>query len=326
MNGVNDISFPNLGLYLSNLPNGITLFGREIKFYAVIIAAGFVIALLLSYREAKKTGQDQELYLDAFLVTVIPTVLGARLYYVIFSWDSFKNDWKSIFAIWEGGMAIYGGILTGVLVIYIFSKVKKQSFGLMIDTLVPGLVLGQAMGRWGNFFNREAFGGNSDGLFAMRIPVDKIYVAYSDKVTTITPDTGLSYIQVQPTFLYESILCFCIFGILLLLRRKKKVDGEVFLLYATLYALGRFFIEGLRTDQLILCKIGETSIPVSQVVAVLVIIACIIIFVTGRNKKAVAFYLEDDEDEDKETMSVEESGEFTDKMTKTATEDSNEPV
>lgn len=315
MNSINDISFPNLGLYLSNLPTGFTLFGREIKLYAIIIAMAFVIALILSYREARKTGQNQELYLDAFLVTVIPTIIGARLYYVIFSWDSFKNDWKSIFAIWEGGMAIYGGILTGVLVLYIFSRVRKQSFGLIIDTLVPGLVLGQALGRWGNFFNREAFGGNCDGLFAMRIPVDKIYVSYSDKVTTITPDTGLEYIQVQPTFLYESILCFCIFGILLLLRRRKKVDGEVFLLYAVLYALGRFFIEGLRTDQLILCKIGTTPIPVSQVVAVLVILTCVVIFIIGRNKKAAAFYFEEEEEgEAADTISVEESGEVIDDM------------
>lgn len=315
MNSINDISFPNLGLYLSNLPTGFTLFGREIKLYAIIIAMAFVIALILSYREARKTGQNQELYLDAFLVTVIPTIIGARLYYVIFSWDSFKNDWKSIFAIWEGGMAIYGGILAGVLVLYIFSRVRKQSFGLIIDTLVPGLVLGQALGRWGNFFNREAFGGNSDGLFAMRIPVDKIYVSYSDKVTTITPDAGLDYIQVQPTFLYESILCFCIFGILLLFRRKKKVDGEVFLLYAVLYAFGRFFIEGLRTDQLILCKIGTTPIPVSQVVAVLVILICVVIFIIGRNKKAAAFYFEEEEEgEATDTISVEESGETSDSI------------
>lgn len=320
MNGVNDISFPNLGLYLSNLPSGITLLGREIKFYAIIIAVAFLIALVLSYREARKTGQNEELYLDAFLVTVIPTILGARLYYVIFSWDSFKNDWRSIFAIWEGGMGIYGGILTGILVLYIFSKVRKQSFGLIVDTLVPGLVLGQALGRWGNFFNREAFGGNSDGLFAMRIPVDRIYVGYSDKVTAITPDTGLSYIQVQPTFLYESILCFCIFGVLLLLRRRKKVDGEVFLLYAVLYACGRFIIEGLRTDQLILCEIGTTPIPVSQVVAVLLILVCIILFIIGRNKQEAAFYLEEDKEtepeDESESISVEESGESENQITK----------
>lgn len=313
MDSVNDISFPNLGLYLSNLPSGITLFGREIKFYAMIIAAAFLFALMLSYREAKKTGQDTELYLDAFLVTVIPTIIGARLYYVIFSWDGFKNNWKSIFAIWEGGMAIYGGILTGVLVLYIFSRVRKQSFGLIIDTLVPGLALGQALGRWGNFFNREAFGGNSDGLFAMRIPVDRIYVGYSDKVTTVIPDKGLEYVQVQPTFLYESILCFVILGILLLLRRKKKVDGEVFLLYAVLYALGRFVIEGFRTDQLILCKIGETAIPASQVVALLTIVICVIMFIRGRNKKAMAFYMEPDDEMPQDSV-VEESGETTGKI------------
>ena len=296
MDNVNDISFPNLGITLENLPDGIPIFGREIKFYALIIMCAFLLALYLAQREAKKTGQDSEVYLDSLLATVIPAILGARLYYVVFSWSYYKKHLSEIFQIWNGGLAIYGGVIAGVLTLYIFSRIKKISFGLLLDTWVPGLVLGQALGRWGNFFNREAFGGNSKGLFAMRIPVERIQVSYDSAVHTITPDSGLAYIQVQPTFLYESVLCLAIFIILVLVRRKKKVNGEVFLLYAVLYAAGRFVIEGMRTDQLILCTIGETAIPVSQVVAVGGIVVAVVFFLIGRHKKTVAFYQEMEEE------------------------------
>lgn len=296
MDQLTDIAFPNLGLYFSGLADGISIFGREIKFYAIIIAMAFLFAAMLANKEAKKTKQDPELYLDAFLAVVIPAVLGARLYYVIFDWDSYKNNLGDIFRIWNGGLAIYGGVIVGVLTLFIFSKVKKVSFGLILDTLVPGLALGQAMGRWGNFFNREAFGGNSDGLFAMRIPVDDIHVAYSSSVMTYASENGVDYVQVQPTFLFESLLCLAIFIVLLLLRRKKKVNGEVFLLYAFLYGIGRFVIEGMRTDQLILCHLGEVAIPVSQVVAILFILGAVGLFVVGRHKLNLSYYLDDEDD------------------------------
>ncbi len=305
MDNVNDIAFPNIGIYLSDLPTGISIFGREIRFYAIIIALGFFIALWQASREAKRTNQNEEIYLDAFLIAAIPCILGARLYYVIFQWDYFKDNLKSVFYIWNGGMAIYGGVLAGILTLFIFCMIRKQSFGLVLDTYVPGLVLGQALGRWGNFFNREAFGGNSNGLFAMRIPADAIHTEYSSAVKLITPDTGLSYVQVQPTFLYESILCFLIFAILLLLRRKKKVDGEVFLLYAFLYGLGRFIIEGMRTDQLVLCTIGEIDIPVSQVVALIFMGLSVVLFIVGRNRNANKYYLSDDD----ESLEVTEEAE-----------------
>jgi phosphatidylglycerol:prolipoprotein diacylglycerol transferase len=301
MDNVNDISFPNLGIYISDLASGITVFGREIKFYAIIIAVSFIIAAILAMREAKKTGQDDELYIDAFLVSIIPIILGARLYYVLFDWQAFRSNPVSVLYIWQGGLAIYGGVLVGLLTLYIFSKVRKQSYGLLLDTLVPGLALGQCLGRWGNFFNREAFGGNCKSLFAMRIPSDAVHVGYASSVTVTTPDTGLSYIQVQPTFLYESVLCLCIFIILLLVRRHKKVNGEVFLLYAFLYGIGRFFIERMRTDQLVLCTIGETDIPVSQVVALIFVVLSVVLFLIGRHRQATAYYLDVEDEEQEET-------------------------
>ena len=306
MDQLTDIAFPNLGLYFSGLADGISVFGREIKFYAIIIAVAFIFAAMLANKEAKRTKQDSELYLDAFLVMVIPAILGARLYYVIFDWDSYKNNLGEIFRVWNGGLAIYGGVIAGVIALFIFSKVRKVSFGLILDTLVPGLALGQAMGRWGNFFNREAFGGNSDGLFAMRIPVGDIHVAYSDMVTTFAAENGVDYVQVQPTFLYESILCISIFVVLLLLRRKKKVNGEVFLLYAFLYGIGRFVIEGMRTDQLILCHLGEVAVPVSQVVAICFILGAVGMFAVGRHKLNLSYYLDDGEESGENTTVSED--------------------
>ena len=272
MDSVNGISFPNLGISFSNVPTGFHLFGREIKLYAIIIGTAFLIAMFLANREAKKTKQDTELYVDAFLVTVIPAILGARLYYVIFEWDHYKNDLKSIFYIWNGGLAIYGGIIAGVVTLFIFSRVRKYSFGLILDTLVPGLALGQALGRWGNFFNREAFGENSDGIFAMRIPTEHIYTYFSSKVT-VHDGGGLSYIQVHPTFLYESVLNLLLLIVLLLYTKHKKFNGEIALGYLGGYGIIRFFVEGIRTDQL---KIGSTGIAVSQLLGMVLFIAAIL--------------------------------------------------
>ncbi|MCR4715804.1 MAG: prolipoprotein diacylglyceryl transferase [Lachnospiraceae bacterium] len=297
MEGLNDIAFPNLGLYFKNVPSGFSIGDFEIKIYGIIIVLGFLLAYFMSQREAKRTDQNPDDYVDCFLAFVIPAIIGARLYYVIFSWDSYKNDLLSIFNIRQGGLGIYGGVLAGVLAIYIFAKVKKLSFPLILDTLAPMLVLGQCLGRWGNFFNREAFGGNDSGLFTMRLPADYVYISYSDAVKRINVSDGFDYIDVQPTFLYESTLCLLIFIILLVFRRHKKVDGEVFLLYACLYGIGRFVIEGFRTDQLILCSLGSIDIPVSQVVAVAFILLSLILFVRGRIKKSVEFYTADDEEE-----------------------------
>ena len=233
MNNVNDISFPNLGITLKNLPDGIPIFGREIKFYALIIMCAFLLALYLAQREAKKTGQDSEVYLDSLLATVIPAILGARLYYVVFSWSYYKKHLSEIFQIWNGGLAIYGGVIAGVLTLYIFSRIKKISFGLLLDTWVPGLVLGQALGRWGNFFNREAFGGYTDSLFAMRIKRSIVNdnMLNTDVLKHMIVDQGVEYIQVHPTFFYEScwnlgLLCF-----MLWYRKRKKFDGEMLWIY-----------------------------------------------------------------------------------------------
>ena len=185
---------------------------------------------------------------------------------MIFSWDMYKGNLKSILNLRQGGLAIYGGVIAAVITVIVFAKVKKLSAPLLFDTAVLGLVAGQMIGRWGNFFNREAFGEYTDGLLAMRLPLDAVRSSDVTELMRRNMETvkGVSYIQVHPTFLYESLWCMMVLLLLLLYRRHKKFDGEVFLLYLLGYGLGRVWIEGLRTDQLL---IRGTTIPVSQLLA-----------------------------------------------------------
>ena len=264
------IDFPHLGIHLSSVGNHITVFGFDIAYYGMIIGAGILAGIFMAVYEAKRTGQKEEDYYDLSICAVIISIIGARAYYVIFSWDMYKDDLLSIFNLRQGGLAIYGGVIAAVLTVIVFAKVKKLSAAQIFDTAGLGLVLGQAIGRWGNFFNREAFGEYTDGLFAMKLPVDAVR---SSDITDLmrkhmeTVD-GVSYIQVSPTYLYESMWCLALLILLLLYRRHKKFQGEVFLMYLFGYGLGRVWIEGLRTDQLILHRIG---VPVSQLLAALIV-------------------------------------------------------
>lgn len=274
-----NIDFPNLGIHLKNIPDGFTLFGVDIKFYGILIAIGFLAAFWVASNEAKRTGQDVEMYLDYLLVAIIPSILCARLYFVIFSWDyyfrtgaGFGETVLRIINIRQGGLAIYGGLIGGILVCLIFAAKKKISFFTMMDTMAIGIPLAQAIGRWGNFFNREAFGSYTDSLFAMAIPVEY----YQNRGTlvglmsegTITNEmlqnTVEGAIWVHPTFLYECVWNLLLFAFLLFWTKKKRFKGEILAIYVFGYGVGRFFIEGLRTDSLM---IGSTDLRVSQVLA-----------------------------------------------------------
>ena len=278
------ISFPNLGIYLKNVGQSISVFGFEIAYYGMIIGLGVIAGILMAVHEAKRIKQDPDTYYDLAMYAVVLSVIGARIYYVIFSWDSYKDDLLSIFNIREGGLAIYGGVITAVLVVYVFSRIKKLSFWQMTDTAVLGLILGQIIGRWGNFFNREAFGEYTDNLLAMRLPLDAVR---SSDVTELMREhievlDGISYIQVHPTFLYESLWNVAVLTGLLLWRKHKKFQGEIFLLYLLGYGVGRFWIEGLRTDQLLIPGIG---LPVSQVLAAVLVVVSIITIIILRRKR-----------------------------------------
>ena len=261
-----EISFPNLGIYLKNVGKSIDLFGIEIAYYGIIIGTAILLGFWIAAREAKRTGQNPENYLDMGIIGVIAGIVGARLYYVIFSWDMYKDNLLEIFNLRGGGLAIYGGVIGAVAAVFLCAHIKKLSAPQIFDTIAMALLNGQMLGRWGNFFNREAFGGYTDSLFAMRLPLDAVR---SSDVTEqmrrhIERIDGVSYIQVHPTFLYESLWCMVLLIILFAYRKHKKYEGELFLMYLFGYGLGRFWIEGLRTDQLLLPGVG---IAVSQLLA-----------------------------------------------------------
>ncbi len=278
------IEFPNLGIHLSNVGDHITVFGFDIAYYGMIIGAAILTGIFIAAAEARRTGQNPEDYFDFAIYAVIFSIIGARVYYVAFSWDMYKDDLKSIFNLRQGGLAIYGGVIAAVITAILYAKLKKMSVTLIFDTAGLGLVAGQAIGRWGNFFNREAFGEYTDGLFAMRLPVSAVRSSDITELMRqhIEKEDGISYIQVTPAFLYESVWCLILLICLLLYRRHKKFNGEVFLLYLFGYGLGRFWIEGLRTDQLL---IPGTEIPVSQMLAGGIVIISLLMVIIGRSRK-----------------------------------------
>lgn len=285
-----DIRFPNLGIVLRHVPKGFTIFGFEIALYGVVIAIGMICGVMLAAWHARRTGQDPELYFDFALYGIIISVIGARLYYVAFAWDEFKDNPISILNLRTGGLAIYGGVIAAALTGIVYSKRKKVSFFRLADTGVLGLLIGQIIGRWGNFFNREAFGKFTDSLFAMQLNLADVGSDYTCSLSTLAaryanrPDAyeriveirekvqvvdGISYIQVHPTFLYESLWNLGLLILLILYSKHKKFEGELLLLYLAGYGLGRVWIEGLRTDQLFL---WGSPVAVSQALSALLVV------------------------------------------------------
>ncbi len=273
------IRFPHLGLTL-NPGKSFTVFGIEIAYYGVIIALGMLAGALVAYREAKKTGQKVDDYIDFTLYTLIAAIIGARIYYVIFEWDYYSAHPLEIFKLRAGGLAIYGGVLASALTLFIFTKVKKLKFWLMADTAVQGLIIGQIIGRWGNFFNREAFGGYTDSLFAMQLPVSEAKGITQELIEHLVTIDGVSYVQVHPTFLYEGTWNLLLFIGICLYKRHKKFDGEIFAIYLMGYGVGRFIIEGLRTDQLVIKALG--GIAASQVLSIILIVLAVAFVIYNR--------------------------------------------
>lgn len=270
---INDIAFPNLGIYLHNVPKGFSVFGFQIALYGVIIGIGVLCGVLMAVHVAKKEGMDPDLIWDFAIYAIIFSIIGARLYYVIFEWDMYRTNPLSILNLRNGGLAIYGAVIASFITLFVYTRIKKVSFLQMVDVCVPGLILGQAIGRWGNFTNREVFGGYTDNLVAMRLP--ELAVRARD----ITPDVaahiveGTNYIQVHPTFFYECLWNLLILCIMLVYQKHKKFNGEIWLIYLGGYGLGRFWIEGIRTDQL---YIMGTTIPVSQLIAIICVAVAIV--------------------------------------------------
>lgn len=287
----NSISFPNLGIYFNYVPKNFQVFGINIALYGIIIGCGFLLALLYATREAKRTGQNPDDYWDLFGWLIVFSILGARIYYVVFAWDFYKDNLISIFQIRNGGLAIYGGVIAGAITVYVFCRIKKKDVLQMLDTIAPGLLIGQIMGRFGNFTNREAFGEYTNGLFAMALPYDYSVVRQRD-VTDLMREhivtiRGLECIQVHPTFLYESMWNVMILLLILMYRKKiQKRSGELLALYFTGYGVGRAWIEGLRTDQLLLPGVG---LPVSQILAIILVFVGICLLFALRCGKVPKF-------------------------------------
>ncbi|MDD3340167.1 MAG: prolipoprotein diacylglyceryl transferase [Lachnospiraceae bacterium] len=275
------INFPNLGIHLEHVGKNFSVFGFEIAFYGVVIAIGMILGVALSYKEAQRTKQNADNYLDLLIIAIFCAIIGARAYYVAFDWSTYQDDLLSIFNLRLGGLAIYGGLIAAVLAVFVYCKVKKWKFSLVADTCAMGILVGQICGRWGNFFNREAFGGYTDNLLAMQLPVSavrkgEITQTMLDHLQTIN---GVDYIQVHPTFLYESLWNLAVLIVIFCYRKKKKFDGEVFLMYVAGYGAGRLWIEGLRTDQLLLTG---TQIPVSQLLAGILLVVSVVWIILKR--------------------------------------------
>ena len=254
------ISFPMLGDWSVNFPASFEIFGFRIYFYGVVMAVAFIAAVLYAAHKAPKVGiKGDDIY--SLVLWVLPmAIIGCRLYYVATEWDRYKDDLIEILYIWEGGIAMYGGIIAGVITVYIWSRAKKIPVGATLDVAGSALILGQVIGRWANFVNREAFGYQTDIFCRMGLT-----------------RPGEETVYVHPTFLYESLwnlIGFLIINFFWLKKGRRKYDGQVFIFYAMWYGAGRSWIEGLRTDSL---YIPGTELRISQVVAAVSMIAGFII-------------------------------------------------
>lgn len=240
-------------------PVAFSIFGIEVAWYGILISMGVLIGAIIAIREAKRVGVGEETLID-FLIWEIPlSLVGARLYYVIFEWDMYKHNPIEALNIRNGGLAIHGAIITAIIVAIVFTRIRKIDFWTIADVCSPSLILAQSIGRWGNFVNQEAHGGPTDLPWGIMI----------------------DGIKVHPTFLYESIWNFLVFLFLIWYgRNKQKIKGEVFLLYLALYSFIRFFIEGLRTDSLML-----GSIRIAQLMSILGIVIPIYFFISRRKER-----------------------------------------
>lgn len=248
-------------------PVAFALGGLEIRWYGILIATGIVLAFIVVQREMVKRGMHEDFLTDLLIWAVPISILSARIYYVAFTWDNYKDNPAKIFQIWEGGIAIHGALIGAFLTAYIFTKIRGVSFWKTVDIAAPGLLIGQIIGRWGNFMNQEAHGG----------PVSQNFLD-----TTIIPDWIMQQMTIDgvtyhPTFLYESMWNLVGLIIILLLRRVSLKRGEMFLFYLTWYSFGRYFIEGMRTDSLY-----GGALKAAQVVSIGTIIVAVILFVVRR--------------------------------------------
>ncbi len=280
---MNIVTFPGLGLEFELNRVAFTLFGKDIYWYGVIIAVGFILAVLYGCRKTAPFGVDQDKVLDLLFFAVPAAIIGARAYYVIFYLDLYVNEagkfqWGDAIAIWDGGLAIYGGIIAAVVTAIIYCKVRKQPFWSYADCGAYGFLIGQLIGRWGNFMNVEAYGGVTDLPWRMcAAKIARELLAEGKIGAEVYEQIMEGTLGVHPTFFYESLWNLIGLVLLILLFRKgRKFNGQVFLCYVIWYGVGRTVIEGLRTDSLYFFGTGLRS---SQLVGILSVLVALVLYI-----------------------------------------------
>ncbi len=268
------ISFPSLGVTVNPSRVAFTLFGKSIYWYGVIIAACFLLGVLYATRNCRRFGIVEDDFFNCLILGTPAAVICGRIYYVVFNYSSYRGDFASVFRIWEGGLAMFGVLIGAVLTVIIYCRVKKNKIMPMLDIVVICMLFAQALGRWGNFLNREAF-----GLIPQNAPAFIERILHFFRMNLTYGDTVIS---VQPTFLYESVWNLLGVIFLHLYSRRRKYDGQIFLMYLMWYGFGRFFIEGLRTDSLYLFS---TGLRVSQLVAAAAFISSVAILLYIRHAR-----------------------------------------
>lgn len=272
-----DLAFPHLNIYIEKLSSGFEIFNFHIAYYGVIVACAMIVGLFVATLLAKKSNQNVDNYYDLFIYIMIFAIIGARIYYVLFNLDYYSKNIKEIINIRAGGLAVYGGVISCFIVCCVFCKIKKLKYLQVIDTCIAGLTIGQVIGRWGNFFNMEAFGTWTDNIFAMQMRYDLLDKTNIDQIMldNMLKINNVDYVQAHPTFLYESVLNLILFIVLLLMFFKLyKFYGQIMATYFVGYGFIRFFVESLRTDSL---YIPNTNIKISQIVSLCLIVVGIVI-------------------------------------------------
>ena len=257
------IRFPNLDINLGHIAKSLSFFGYEITVYGMLMAAGMLLGLLVVLTQARRHESEYRIcYLEVVILSILGGVIGARAYYVAFSWELFQDQGLNVFFdLRSGGLAIYGGIFGGMLVAFVFCCIRRVSFGRIADIACTGLLTGQSIGIWGNFFNRASFGKYTDSLLAMQLPLNAVSSGEVTKTMReqIVNVNGTDYIQVHPLFFYESIWCLLLLVFLLIYNRRKSFQGELFLRYLAGYGLGKAVIEWLRTDPLYIPRYKDSG-------------------------------------------------------------------
>ncbi|WP_449072881.1 prolipoprotein diacylglyceryl transferase [Ruminococcus sp.] len=306
----NEITFPKLGIDLHLDSTAFSIGGLDIQWYGILITLGLVLAMVYAFTQVKKYGLNPDRVMDCIIGGIIGGVVGARAYYVLLNWNNYAGDWKSILNIREGGLAIYGGIIGSLLAGLLVAKIRKVKFLPLLDIVGIGFLLGQGIGRWGNFFNQEAFGCNTNSIFGMSGGRIQEWITDQYPSTTYFANFGTALDASQPVhpcFLYESVWCLLGFVLLALFAKKiRRYDGQIFLIYICWYGAERAVVEGLRTDSLV---IG--NVRVSQILAICCVVVSVILQIaigTKVKRMGVDYHMYKDTAESKRMLAEYEAG------------------